>query len=119
MGHGSDFASIGDTMKALTIVISLMFLVGFVPVTAQASSRLSMEDGGLAETIMGWIEDIGNAMIQMIKAPFLAIAEFFRLWGQAIIDDMAWIAPVVVTISVMGSWLVYKAFSYFQSVWFD
>jgi len=54
----------------------------------------TMSDFG--DTVIGWFKELGSAIVGMLKAPFVAIAEIFGVWAYNI--GSSWYAPIIMAI---------------------
>lgn len=51
----------------------------------------------LGDTIMDWFNDIGQALIDLITAPFNAFSDIWDGWADAI-SSHGWYAPVLAVV---------------------
>jgi len=64
----------------------------------------------IGDKIIGWFTDIGDAIVRMLKAPFVAVADILGGWASTI--GSTWYAPIIMSVVLIVTLIViYFGFS--------
>lgn len=72
----------------------------------------------LGETIIGWFEQVVEAFIGMVTAPWNATADIFEGWADSIIDQ-GWYGPILAAIVIVMVFLIVYGAIWLQGVIFE
>jgi len=111
-------------MKRMVILLTFAFVLLAVfalssTVSAQETTDDAAEDESDSESIWDWIKgfvsSIFTSIVNVIKAPFEAIATIFMNWANTLQN---WYGPIVAVFVLSISWFMIRAVTEFDK-WLD